>query len=880
MTDITWTGTAGNDSKAGGGGDDMLDGGGGHDTLTGGAGADTLYGGDGDDTVGGGADGDRLFGGRGDDTLSGGGGADTIYGQEGADTLEGGDGNDTLYAGDGDDTLDGGSGNDALSGEDGDDRLTGGAGNDRMWGGRGNDTFVFAAGAGSDIIADFSAGDTIEISGVSGGFGALRIEQDGADTVIRYGDADTITLQNVTASSLDSNAFRFTASENTQGQNTPSENTRGQSNGDGNGGSDPSSDPDEGSGGAPQQGAPAQSAGGKVLTGGNGGQKLNGGKGSDTLTGGAGDDTLRGRKGDDTLEGGKGDDRLYGGRGNDTLAGHQGDDTLTGGRGADTFVFTVGDGDDTITDFGDGDRIRLSHADAFGVTVGQDGDDALIRYGDRGDTITLSGVSADSVDLERDVIVPYVTGINSKKGGAGNDGIYGSVVYTGTGASGTVDDILKGRGGDDILSGYEGDDTLFGGKGDDMLRGGRGNDTLTGGAGADTFVFRLGDGADTITDFGAGDRIRLNDVSGGFSALRIEQDGADAVIRYYAPYGSDTITLSGVSAESLTEEDFIIQPRTGKDVHEYIDISGGQGDDTLTGGHLNDRMKGWGGDDTLYGRAGDDRLYGSIGDDTLHGGDGADYFLGGQGNDTLAGGKGADTFTFRPNFDGADTITDFGAGDRIEVRFFDAGFSGLQIDQYGADAVISFPGKPVGATITLSGVSAASLTENDFIFAPPVNYAGRNYYNHGDGHDILYGDNDRPADGYRFSIHHEVPDDDVDYMYGRGGDDFLFGGRGDDWLYGGTGKDTLDGGKGNDTLMGGRGADRFVFDRKSETDHIRDFEDGEDLLVIKGGLKFSDLAIRQKGEDTIINGPSESFSIVLEGIEASQLTETDFAFLG
>ena len=45
----------------------------------------------------------------------------------------------------------------------------------------------------------------------------------------------------------------------------------------------------------------------------------------------------------------------------------------------------------------------------------------------------------------------------------------------------------------------------WGGAGSDTLNGGTGVDVMTGGTGADRFVFVARDGADVITDFGAGD---------------------------------------------------------------------------------------------------------------------------------------------------------------------------------------------------------------------------------------------------------------------------------------------------------------------------------------------------------------------------------------
>ena len=49
--------------------------------------------------------------------------------------------------------------------------------------------------------------------------------------------------------------------------------------------------------------------------------------------------------------------------------------------------------------------------------------------------------------------------------------------------------------------GGPGADTLEGNSGDDMLEGGAGADTMDGGIGFDTFIFDLGHGMDTITDF-------------------------------------------------------------------------------------------------------------------------------------------------------------------------------------------------------------------------------------------------------------------------------------------------------------------------------------------------------------------------------------------
>ena len=84
------------------------------------------------------------------------------------------------------------------------------------------------------------------------------------------------------------------------------------------------------------------------------------GPGSDTLVGGSGNDQISGGKGDDFILGDSGSDNLSGDEGNDTLIGGLGSDVLHGGLGSDIFLHSAGDGQDTITDFQNGDRLVLA----------------------------------------------------------------------------------------------------------------------------------------------------------------------------------------------------------------------------------------------------------------------------------------------------------------------------------------------------------------------------------------------------------------------------------------------------------------------------------------------------------------------------------------
>jgi hypothetical protein len=127
------------------------------------------------------------------------------------DVLAGFQGNDTLYGGGGDDLIAGGSGSDHLYGGDGSDILAGYGGNgespviapegaaDTLTGGAGRDYFVVFANDGADVVTDFDVSqDWIDVRRVT----LQSITQVGADTLISFGGANTLLLQNVSIPSL------------------------------------------------------------------------------------------------------------------------------------------------------------------------------------------------------------------------------------------------------------------------------------------------------------------------------------------------------------------------------------------------------------------------------------------------------------------------------------------------------------------------------------------------------------------------------------------------------------------------------------------------------------------------------------------------------
>jgi len=183
-------------------------------TIDGGAGTDTLNGGNGDDILIGGAGGDNLTGGGGIDTTSY---ATATVGVTANMTTPAQNTGDA--AGDTYNTIEnllGSAFADTLRGDANANAIEGGAGNDTLTGNAGNDTFVFHAGFGLDTISDFAAGssigDVIQVdTSLFADFSAIQSHatQVGANTVITFDAANTITLTSVTVTNLNINDFLF-----------------------------------------------------------------------------------------------------------------------------------------------------------------------------------------------------------------------------------------------------------------------------------------------------------------------------------------------------------------------------------------------------------------------------------------------------------------------------------------------------------------------------------------------------------------------------------------------------------------------------------------------------------------------------------------------
>jgi len=739
ISQLNFVGTDLDENINGTSGDDTLDGRGGDDRIVGRGGDDTLLGVTGDDTLVGGGGSDVLNGGQGDDTLLGGTGADILNGGAGVDNLGGGGGNDILNGHGGNDDLNGGGGDDVISGNAGDDRIFGNIGNDTLDGQSGVDTAVFTGRVQDYTISegtssDFIIADSRARNGNDGAdaFSDIEILEFSNGRILLVGDGGFNTIQEALDQAEDGDTIQVA-----EGVYTEQLVLDGLTN---------VTIVGEGAGTIIR----APSAVTVTATDLDGGRAENDDELDDIDVGAVITvlDSSGIRLMDLAVDADDAAGAVVGGN-NTKFAGILMVDSsgnisdvsvfdarspLDGGvpvNEADGFGIAVYNTDSVSREVVIADSLVTSFqkagivANGDGLSVGVarntvqgagfiPGSGALLQVGikienDAGGQVTQNTVSAigtlrgdapsvgvladqaaDGVSINNNTFVG-VDADNTHTGvlvdGVTDDAtVFGNTfvgLLNGIAALNGVDDILidqstftnmldsvetlgfgerpglqialsasdddgslvffSGTPGTDLIEGSRRPDTIETAGGDDRIDGGDGGDTLNGGAGNDTL--NGDDGMDLILGEGGSDLI-----SGG--------------------NGGDT-------------------------------LQGGGGSDQLNGQDGNDVLAGDSGDDLLNGGSGTDSLSGGAGNDILNGGVGNDTLDGGAGNDVLSGQGGIDTFVFNAAEDGTNTVSDFAAGETVELSGFGFGSdaaAGAAFSQVGDDVVFTASGVEVTFT--------------------------------------------------------------------------------------------------------------------------------------------------------------------------------------
>ncbi len=612
----------------------------------------------------------------------------------------------------------------------------------------------------------------------------------------------------------------------------------------------------------------------------------------DVLTGNGSANVIEGRGGNDMISGGEGDDTLIGGRG---------DDTLTGDGGRDTFVFSRGDGDDTITGFdptATGDILDLS---AFGrgfyITAQVDGDGNVTNE----NVIRISS----SQEINVGTAITGLNEANFRFNNDGNDSI--------TGTSGV--NYIWGGAGNDRINGGNGNDRLHGGSGDDVINGQAGGDTLDGGAGTDTLSYA---GSPQARDEGnniirnKGVTVTLGGGPADVAANRGTYAEGDMI-------GANFENLIGSSYDDMLTGDTqpnVIEGGSGNDIimgggsSEGImlnTLKGGSGSDVITGGG-NSKVEGGSQSDRLIGSPGDflsyegsgsavtvdlnditnrvltpaevtrfngdgsaslaiikvsrgdatgdiatgfNNIIGSCGADTLTGNSEANMLRGMGGNDTLKGGGGNDTLEGGP---GRDKL-EGGAG-TADIATYANATAGITLDLSGGNAST---GDAAGDTFEDIERYVGSSYDDTFI-------AGRSADNIDGG-----ADGSDTVSYIRSNVGVMVTLDGTANETGgyAAGDTLaenivnIIGSNFADTLTAASGGSAITGGRGDDTLTGAAGSDTFVFASGDGDDEINQFtitggQDKIDLSAFNSIASMDDLKddISDRGGDIEIDLPN------------------------
>ena len=687
-------------------------------------------------------------------------------------------GNDTINGTSGNDYIDGLSGNDVIYGNDGDDTLVGNAGNDRLIGGNGNDTYIFNAGWGNDTIDNSSNDDPSSCEDTIQFGSDVSVD----DIVIKRQENDLILSTKDGSNTL--RVFSYFveagATNNTikyikfaDGTTWTYEDVR--------------------------------------LAWNQNPVSVDGGV---TLEGDDNDNSLSGGSGNDILIGNGGNDNISAGSGNDTILAGSGDDYIDGGSGNDSYYYNYGDGMDTISDNGNFDVIVFNRGiDPEKLVYRNEGNDLRIMIDGSETQGVLIKNFFSSIDYKIEEL-HFADNVVIRLSEIG-------LVLT----QKNIGETVTGTEFGDTIYANDGFDTVNAGKGDDIIIGGKGNDQLNGGEGNDTYIYNIGDGLDTISDYQNSSTESRNDkIKFGegikFSDLTFRQNGNDLIITLF-----NDIT-QGIVIKSQFSSDY--------DSIEYLEFADGSQFNLKENGFTFQQTDGH---DDVTGTKYDDTIYGGAGNDTLKGENGNDILIGGKGNDVLNGGYGNDTYIWNLG-DGLDTIEDYQSSStdgRMDSVSFGQGisFEDLTFERSGSDLIIYVKGDRT------QGVILRNQFNSDYYRIEYLELADGTVKN-------------LTEMGFTFQ-----QTDRYDDVSGTQYDDIIYGNGGNDTIEAGKGNDILIGGKGNDSLDGGYGNDTYVWNLGDGFDTINDYQSSstegrEDKIKFGEGISFEDLSFENSGNNLII----------------------------
>lgn len=622
------------------------------------------------------------------------------------------------------------------------------------------------------------------------------------------------------------------------------------------------------------------------------------GDGDDVLSALGGNDTLYGGAGDDWLSGGANDDSVFGGVGRDTIVADFGNDVLDGGQDEGFFggepidrVDYRGFSRDATIVSSHGLSLVLTASEVATVEKGSLGTDTLFNFeellgSDLGDTVHVSG-TLESVSLGTDLTFLAIYGGANLDAGdtvdlsgvTGNpvdvfmDDVDGGRILVTQGNEAIEDGFsayqfenVVGTSGNDTVTGNSFRNTIFGAGGDDTIDGGAGHDDLHGGLGNDTLDG--GDGADFLFDNGAAEPQREDEDDAAYQQRLQGYDslGNDVL---YGGAGSDILLHSGGQDTfhgGAGDDVYLTVPRTVNSSttpnNLTIVLSEDAGDPETLIGH--DLIAG-------NGRGVDRVIFENINRSDVTIRYDYDAFLTGT---TISDFNPLFPWTLDPL---RTEINHYATIGSIEIVINATG-SSLTIEQ-----VIGYQSELVRG-LTYSQPEASIAVPFVIEFADGLlDWPGALLDWSGTANGYSFVDTPLSARAFdardAFESERAVPDDTQDggegddNLYGSNGSDWINGGGGNDYILTGASNDILIGGAGADTLNGGTGTDTASYEFAAAAIGIRLFDSqfrqgeaiGDVLISIENvtGSDFGDLFVGDSaanvltgrgGDDSVFGG--------------------------
>lgn len=309
--------------------------------------------------------------------------------------------------------------------------------------------------------------------------------------------------------------------------------------------------------------------------------------------------------------------------------------------------------------------------------------------------------------------------------------------------------------------------------------------------------------------------------------------------------------LDGSGSANVDLDDLVLDGVTGDNRNNRLDASGHSRSVQISGGNGNDSVWGGDNDDMLSGDAGADDIRGYGGNDILFV-DAADL-----DNGNVSGGSGVDTLIVTGEVGVTATLADH----LIEAAHGGGGHDNLSGAGLSDDLAI-FGGM---GNDTISGGDGNDRLSGDEARDSLSGGNGDDFLTGGKGRDTIRGGNGDDfalGDGYDDSL---IGDAGDDYLSGGDGHDTLKGGDHDDLLDGGDGDDLLDGGFDDDTLRGGDGNDTLY---TWEGDDLLEGGKGDDVFRVQKTADYGNSSINGwtilqggQGDDTVyVDAPSSRYT--------------------